>query len=82
MAKNKQETIKTPITVDDKEYTFEDMTPEQQSMVHHIADLDKKINGTKFNLDQLHVGKDAFVNLLKTSLEQKDDNANTNDQLQ
>jgi len=51
-------------------------------MVHHIADLDKKINGTKFNLDQLHVGKDAFVNLLKTSLEQKDDNANTNDQLQ
>ena len=70
MAKNKQETIKTPITLDDTEYTFEDMTPEQQSMVHHIADLDKKINGTKFNLDQLTVGKDAFVNLLKTSLEQ------------
>ena len=73
MAKNKQETIKTPITVDDKEYTFEDMTPEQQSMVHHIADLDKKINGTKFNLDQLQVGKDAFVNMLKTSLETKED---------
>jgi hypothetical protein len=70
MAKNKQETIKTPITLDDTEYTFEDMTPEQQTMVHHIADLDKKINGTKFNLDQLTVGKDAFVNLLKTSLEQ------------
>jgi len=73
MAKDKKETIKTPITVDDKEYTFEDMTPEQQTMVHHIADLDKKINGTKFNLDQLTVGKDAFVNLLKTSLETKED---------
>ena len=73
MAKNKQEPIKTPITVDDKEYTFENMTPEQQTMVHHIADLDKKINGTKFNLDQLTVGKDAFVNLLKTSLETKED---------
>ena len=71
MAKNKQETIKTSITVDDKEYMFEEMTPEQQSMVHHIADLDKKINGTKFNLDQLQVGKDAFVNMLKTSLEDK-----------
>jgi len=47
------------------------MTPEQQTMVHHIADLDKKINGTKFNLDQLSVGKDAFVNMLKTSLESK-----------
>lgn len=70
MAKNKQETIKTPITIDDTEYTFENMTSEQQTMVHHIADLDKKINGTKFNLDQLTVGKDAFVNLLKTSLEQ------------
>ena len=69
MAKNKQETIKTPITVDDVEYHYEDMTLEQQTMVNHIADLDKKINGTKFNLDQLTVGKDAFVNLLKTSLE-------------
>jgi len=73
MAKDKKETIKTPITVDDKEYMFEEMTPEQQSMVHHIADLDKKINGTKFNLDQLMVGKDAFVNLLKVSLETKEE---------
>ena len=71
MAKNKQETIKTPITIDDVEYHYEDMTQEQQTMVNHIADLDKKINGTKFNLDQLSVGKDAFVNMLKTSLESK-----------
>ena len=70
MAKDKKETIKTPITIDDKEYTFEDMTVEQQTMVNHIADLDKKINGTRFNLDQLQVGKDAFVNMLKTSLTQ------------
>ena len=74
MAKNKQETIKTPITIDDVEYHYEDMTQEQQTMVNHIADLDKKINGTKFNLDQLYqlsVGKDAFVNMLKKSLEDK-----------
>ena len=57
--------------IDDVEYHYEDMTPEQQTMVNHIADLDKKINGTKFNLDQLSVGKDAFVNMLKTSLESK-----------
>ena len=37
-------------------------------MVNHIADLDKKLNGIKFNADQLQVGKDAFVNMLKTSL--------------
>ena len=71
MAKNTKTTIKTPIIIDDKEYHFEDMTPEQQTMVNHVADLEKKINGTRFNLDQLMVGKDAFVNLLKVSLETK-----------
>jgi len=65
MAKDK----KTPITIDDKEYFVEDMTDEQKVMLNHIADLDKKINGTKFNLDQLNVGKDAFVNMLKKSLD-------------
>ena len=69
MAKDKKETIKTPVKIDDKEYMFEDMTDEQKMILNHIADLDKKINGTKFNLDQLTVGKDAFVNMLKTSLE-------------
>ena len=71
MAKNTKTTIKTPITIDDTEYHYEDMTPEQQTMVNHVADLDKKINRTRFNLDQLMVGKDAFVNLLKVSLETK-----------
>jgi hypothetical protein len=73
MAKNTKTTIKTPIIIDDKEYHFEDMTPEQQTMVNHVADLEKKINGTRFNLDQVMVGKDAFVKLLKTSLETKDE---------
>jgi hypothetical protein len=59
----------TPITIDDVEYTFEDMKPEQQAMINHIADLDRKIGSTQFNLDQLQVGKQAFVNMLKTSLE-------------
>jgi hypothetical protein len=73
MAKNKQESIKTQIKIDDDDYQYEDMTPEQQTMVNHIADLDKKLNGTKFNADQLQVGKDAFVNMLKTSLTSKEE---------
>jgi hypothetical protein len=59
---------KTPVTIDDKEYTFEDMTPEQQAMVNHITDLDRKIASARFNLDQLQVGKNAFVNMLTESL--------------
>lgn len=58
----------TPITIDDVEYIFEDMTKEQQLLVNHVADLDRKIGSTQFNLDQLAVGKDAFIKMLKESL--------------
>ena len=37
-------------------------------MVNHISDLDRKIGTSQFNLDQLNVGKNAFVNLLKEAL--------------
>ena len=47
------------------------MEPEQQAMVNHCADLDRKIKSTQFNLDQLSVGKDAFVNMLANSLQKE-----------
>ena len=59
----------TPIVVNDVEYTFEDMTPQQQAMVNHCNDLDRKVKSTQFNLDQLSVGKDAFVKMLIADLE-------------
>lgn len=58
----------TPITIDDVEHTLEDMTDEQQAMVRHIADLDRKIGSAQFSVTQMSVGKDAFVNMLKASL--------------
>ena len=60
---------KTSISIDDVEYFFEDMTQEQQILVNHVADLDRKIGSARFNLDQLQVGRDAFMQLLKTALE-------------
>jgi hypothetical protein len=60
---------KTPVTIDGIEYQFEDMTAKQQTLCNHCFDLDRKIASTQFNLDQLNVGKDAFIKLLKTSLE-------------
>ena len=59
---------KNQVTIDDVEYAFEDMKPEQQTMVNHLIDLDRKINSAQFNLDQLMVGKEAFINRLKASL--------------
>ena len=60
---------KTPITLDDVEYFYEDMNPQQQGIVNHIEDLNRKIGSMAFNLDQLNVGKAAFVKMLKESLE-------------
>jgi hypothetical protein len=63
-----KDTKKTSITIDDVEYFYEDMTQQQQVLVNHVADLDRKISSSQFSLDQLNVGKSAFVNLLKESL--------------
>jgi hypothetical protein len=68
---------KTPVVIDDVEYKYEDMTQEQQMLVNHLVDLDRKISSSQFNLDQLNVGKNAFVNMLKESLA-KDSSKNTN----
>jgi hypothetical protein len=60
---------KTPLTIDGVEYQFEDMTPEQQVLVNHVADLDRKLASAKFNVDQLQVGRDAFFAMLKEKLD-------------
>ena len=64
---------KTPIVLDEVEYFYEDMTQNQQMLVNHIHDLDRKIGSSQFNLDQLNVGKAAFVKLLKEALETKEE---------
>ena len=67
-----KDTKKTMITLDDVDYVFEDMTPEQQAMVNHIDDLSRKIAGAQFSMDQLNVGKAAFIKMLKDALEPKE----------
>ena len=61
---------KTPITINDKEYFVEDLTQEQQVMLNHINDLDRKLSSARFNLDQLSIGREAFVNMLAKSVEE------------
>ena len=45
---------KTPITINDKEYQFEDLTQEQQVLFNHCIDLDRKIGSAQFNLCLLY----------------------------
>jgi len=65
----KKEKEKKPVlNLDDKEYVIEDMTDEQKAMVNHINDLQNKQNTNQFMGDQLAVGKEAFINMLRASL--------------
>jgi len=66
MAKKEQNTI----NIDGKEYTEDQLTDEQKIIINHISDLDRKMGSVKFNLDQMAVGRDAFVNILKQSLQE------------
>jgi hypothetical protein len=63
-----ENTKKPAITIDEVEYIFEDMKPEEQTMVNHLIDLDRKIGSSQFNLDQLNVGRQAFLTMLRESL--------------
>ena len=58
----------TPVVIDNVEYALEDMTAEQQTLLNHVADLDRKIKSSQFNLDQLTVVRNAFINALKSAL--------------
>jgi hypothetical protein len=56
------------ITINGTDFTEDQLTDDQKIMINHIADLDRKISSAKFNLDQLQVGREAFVNMLTKSL--------------
>jgi len=58
------------LMLDDKEYKIEDLADDQKMMVAHINDLNRKIDGATFNLQQLQYGRQAFVNALKSALEE------------
>jgi hypothetical protein len=59
------------VTIDDKEYAVEDMTQEQRMLLEHCVDLERKLASCQFQFDQLRVGKESFIGLLKKSLETK-----------
>ena len=65
MAKDEKKTI----TVNDIGYNLADFTEEQSILLNHVQDLDRKLGNAQFNLDQLMVGREAFIARLAASLE-------------
>ena len=68
MAEKKTRTI----TIDGNGYTEDQLTDQQKVLINHIADLDRKIGSAQFNLDQLQVGRNAFMQMLAASLTAED----------
>ena len=66
---------KKVITIDDKDYTEDQLTDTQKTIINHINSLQQKIGSAEFNLDQLKVGKDAFIKMLTESLKEEPEEA-------
>ena len=61
------------VTINGTDYTEDQLTDQQKVMINHVADLDRKMGSAQFNLDQLAVGKQAFMDMLTKSLEESED---------
>ena len=60
---------KKVITIDDVEYTEDQLTDEAKACINHINSLDQKIASAQFNLTQLQFGRDAFMARLKEEVD-------------
>ena len=67
---NKQPQI---VTIDGVEHDVETFSEQQVLLLNHTVDLDRKIGSTQFQLQQLQVGKDAFLKMLKDDLAKPQD---------
>jgi hypothetical protein len=60
------------VTIDGVEHDINDLNDNAKLMVQHIADLDRKLASMRFNMDQIQVGREAFITMLKSQLSAKD----------
>jgi len=63
---------KTPLNVDGQEYMIEDFTDRQTRLFDHVKDLDRKINNSQFNLEQLQFARTKFVQELAQDLKDEE----------
>mgnify|MGYP003673351775 FL=1 len=74
MAKKQNKTKEKPLlSIDGAEYSVDELNDNQKLMVQHLSDLNRKIDSTTFNLQQLQFGRQAFVDALKASIDEAPD---------
>ena len=66
----KKEKDKPMLNFDGNEYVIEEMSDESKQILNHINDMQNKLNTNAFMKEQLDVGKEAFISLLRESLKE------------
>ena len=66
---------KQTVTINGVDYSEDQLSDKQKVIINHIGDLDRKIRSAQFNLDQLTVGREAFVTMLTESLDEAEEAA-------
>lgn len=67
---------KKVITIDNVEYTEDQLSDEAKACVNHINSLDQKIASAQFNLIQLQGGREFFMGRLREALPEKTSDEN------
>ena len=76
MAKKQNKKEKEPLlSIDGNEYSVDELDDNQKLMVQHLSDLNRKIDSATFNLQQLQFGRQAFVDALRASLNENEDDS-------
>ena len=61
------------ITVNDKDYNYDDLKQEQQILVEHIENCRRSKAQLAFNLDKETIAEGAFAKMLTESFNKKDE---------
>ena len=69
---DKKEKESQVVVINDVEYKVDDMSEQQVMLVNHVADLDRKLAGSQFNIDQLQGGREFFMKKLEAELENEE----------
>ena len=61
------------ITINDKDYNFDELTQEQQILVEHVENCRRQKANFAFQIDRENVAEGAFAKMLTESFEEKEE---------
>jgi len=64
---------KRKVTINDKDYNYDELSQEQQILVEHIETCRRNKAQLAFNLDKETIAEGAFAKMLTESFEKKDE---------